>query len=379
MSLVFDKREKNKPGTHVFVIGVGSYPYFPGSSVEKPVGQVEMSARSAFGIARWFIQHHNYPDAPLQSVRLLLSGNQTRTEAAEYFHCKIESAMVEDVDRAFWDWQDDLNAVDNSIAVFYFAGHGIGNAAGQSLLMEDYHQNHRAPLDGAVNYVNLLQSVNQSTSIAGAWFFVDACRQADLEQVARDRWGKELDGNVPLLAGPVLSFQLYAAGDGEEALGQVNGMTFFASALIDALDKNGYAYTGDGWAILPSRLQDAVDANLKLACEIASIPESKVPYVEGRNPDSNLELHQRGEDNPPKFLVKITCRPEVQNTQFTLSYGLTGAADRVERPPEAVAWYIHLAPGLYSFEAKNEERGETRKKDQNVEQHLVRVFLKGAV
>lgn len=379
MSLVWQSREKDTPGTHVLIIGVGSYPHFPGHTVENPVGQVEMSARSAFRVASWFARAHRHSDTPLQSVRLLLSGHETRSAAEEYFKCKIDPATVANVESAFWDWQNDLNAAEGNVAVFYFAGHGIGNAAGQSLFLEDYHLKPHAPLAGAINYNNLRQSVTQSTSIASAWFFIDACRQADLERIARATWGVELDQTVSLLAGPVRSFQLYAAGDGQEALGILDETTFFGSALIDALDNNGYFFTGNEWAIKPSTLHDAVNANLKWACEKAQIPESRIPNVEARTPANDLELHRRGELNPPAFLVKMTCKPEELNSKYTLSYGLKGDAKRTDRPPEAAAWYCHLPPGFYRFSAQSAAGGDAWEREQYVQQYLVNVILKGAV
>lgn len=379
MSLVWQSNVKHTPGTHVLIVGVGSYPHFPGYTGQNKVGQVEMSARSAFRLASWFVASHNHSETPLQSVRLLLSGDETRTEAEAHFEKPITTATVANVRAAFWAWQNELKADDGSVAVFYFAGHGIGNAAGQSLFLEDYNRDVHAPLDGAVNYNNLRQSVTQNDSIDSAWFFIDACRQADLERVARATWGVEFDHNVPLLAGSVRSFQLYAAGDGQEALGIIDKTTFFADALIDALDKNGYFYTGSEWAIQPSTLHAAVDVNLKWACEKALIPASLIPNVEVRTPAGDLELHHRSDLNPPKFLVKMTCKPEERNSQYTLSYGIKGEVQRTMRPPDIAAWYCHLTPGYYSFTAQSVVGGEPREKVQFVQQHLVNVIWKGAV
>lgn len=51
MSLVWQSNVKHTPGTHVLIVGVGSYPHFLGYTGQKKVGQVEMSARSAFRLA----------------------------------------------------------------------------------------------------------------------------------------------------------------------------------------------------------------------------------------------------------------------------------------------------------------------------------------
>lgn len=379
MSLVWQSEEKKTPGTHVMIVGVGSYPYFPGHTVENPVGQVEMTARSAFALAQWFVKSHSNETTPLRSVRLLLSGDETRAKAQEYFGCPIQTATFANLEAAFWEWQNALKADDGSVAVFYFAGHGIGNAFAQGLFLEDYNQNVNRPLSGAVNYNNLRQSITQHATIDSAWFFIDACRVADLDQVARTIWGMDLDQNVSLLAGPVRTFQLYAAGDGQEALGVLEKTTFFGDALIDALDKNGYYYTGNEWAIQPSTLHSAVDVNLKWACEKALIPESRIPQVEVRTPAGNLELHHRGEANPPSFLVKMTCRPVEHNAQYEFSYGIKGDANRTSRDAEDAPWYCHLAPGNYSFAAQSVVGGELRQKEQYVQQHLVNVILKGTV
>jgi hypothetical protein len=381
MSLVWQNEvvEAGAPGTHVLIVGVGSYPDFPGHTAEKPVGQVEMSARSAFALASWFKNCHRNAATPLKTIRLLVSGDETREKAEDFFKCKINVATLVNVEAAFWEWQKDLKADEGSVAVFYFSGHGIGNSVGQSLFLEDYNLDKNRPLKGAVSYGNLRQSVTLNDSIDSAWFFIDACRQADQERVGKNTWGVELDENVSLLAGTVRTFQLYAAGDGEESLGLSHETTFFGGALVDALEKNGYVHTGSEWAIQPTTLQSAVDVNLRWACEKARIPESRVPNVEMRSAAGNLELHHRDEANPPAFLVKMTCKPEAHNAQYTLSYGIKGAPLRTCRPAEDAAWYCHLAPGNYSFAAHSTVGGMPREKEQYVQQHLVNVFLKGAV
>lgn len=378
MSLVWENRQEGKPGTHLLIIGVGSYSHFPNHSDDNPVGLVNMCAWSAFEIAKWFVKNFSNLEAPLQSVRLLISDAQIAQEAAAHFGYPVESATVANVQAAFYAWADELAAVARSNAVFYFAGHGFGNSQNQSLLMEDYNANRHAALQGAVNYLNLLQAVNAISTLAGAWFFVDACRTATLAQNAESEWGVKFVNGPLFFASPVACFELFAAGSGRKALGFDNQPTFFAQALIQALQKNGYADDKDGWAVKAFSLHGAVTSNLEMISLAAEIPAPERQRADARIPDHYQTLHYRTPDNPPEFLVKISCDPEDQNALHELSYGAVGSNVWVRRGAQAGPWCPSLIPGSYQFRATN-EAGKFTQVDKYIQIHFVEVFLKGAV
>ncbi|NDI85469.1 caspase family protein [Undibacterium crateris] len=378
MSLIWENRQNDMPGTHVLIVGAGHYPHFPGHTAQKPLGQVNMCAHSALDLAQWMIGSLQNPAAPLQSVRLLISDANVSLQAQQQYDHEIRPATVGQVRAAFRDWKRDLAAVPGSVAVFYFAGHGFGNGENQCLLMEDYNLDDAAALDGAINYTNLSQSVNAITNLSGAWFFIDACRDATVEQTARDNWGLKLDHKVPFLATSVPCFQLFAAASGRQALGVDGQPTFFARALKKALSENGYAESPDGWAVKAFALHGAVAGNLELISEEAKIPKSKRQRAEARTPEPNQPLHFRSADNPPAFLVKVTCQPEEHNACHTFSYEIQGSNNWVSREPDAAAWYANVPPGFYQFKAVN-GAGKATHAEKIIQLHFVEVYLKGVV
>jgi hypothetical protein len=66
------------PGTHAFIVGVSAYPFADGpdataSGGESGIANLTCAARSASEVAAWLLGEYNNLDAPLASLRILLS------------------------------------------------------------------------------------------------------------------------------------------------------------------------------------------------------------------------------------------------------------------------------------------------------------------
>lgn len=380
MALIYNEKQEGTPGTHVFIVGVGTYPHFPGHTAETPEGQIDSAANGALEIAGWFMKRFENPDAPLQTVRLLLSGEDQAAQAAERYKIGIEPATFLNVKAEYVAWMNDLASTEDNVAVFYFAGHGFGTEEMQCLLLEDYNQDPDSPTDGALNYNNLVQSVRVNRKLNHGWFFVDACRQANLEDVARNEWGRKLNTKMTPLGGPTSCLQLFSAAPGEEALGEEGKVTFFAAALAEALEKNGYARGAHGgWVVQIGTLQTAVAINLKRTCSDAGVPEDEIPRVTANIPDPFPVLHHRPLDNPPEFLVKVTCVPERDNLRYTLTCTSMSTEEVTSRPPDEEPWFANLQPGAYRFEACDGKGVASMQRTEHIYLSYLEIQLKGAV
>jgi hypothetical protein len=146
------------PGTHVFVIGVGTYPHLLGGSedlVDDPMGLGQLTSPpvSAKAVTDWFLARQfqagaprgfNNPSVPLTSVEMLLSpagpyvlpnGNQVAVDVADKGH----------IEQSFEIWRQRVVAHRSSIGVFYFCGHGV-MGANHHLLAADFGDQPAQPL-----------------------------------------------------------------------------------------------------------------------------------------------------------------------------------------------------------------------------------------
>lgn len=379
MALIYNRKQEGVRGTHVFIVGVGEYPSFPSHTPARPVGQIDSAANGALEIVKWVTAKLLNNDAPLQTVRLLLSGQQQAAAAAQLYGQPIQPATYQNVSAEYAEWMADLTSEEGNIAVFYFAGHGFGNEEMQCLLLEDYNRNKFNALDGSFNYNNLVHSVRVAKKVSHAWFFVDACREATIVDLARGDWGRELNGNVTRLAGGISCAQVFSAAAGEGALGEEGQTSFFSRALIEALDNNGYTtgHNGD-WVVQIHSLQHAVVVNMKRICLAAGIPEAEIPRVTQSNPDPFPVLHQRSADDFPKFLVKVTCVPASDNNRYVLACTCVSSDVVTSRQPDDNPWYFNLPPGQYRFEALDGDQ-TAMQRTEHIYMYYREIELKGEV
>jgi hypothetical protein len=176
----------------VLIVGVGSYPYFPTNGRSRAVGQIDSAALGAKAVVRWFLDHYRNPDAPLQTVRVLLSDHAKAQHAHPRLHCVVDRATYPNLQAAYDNWIDDATAEQDSVAIFYFGGHGIGNSQAQCLLLENFHQRARSPLDDAVEYANLVTAIENKKELKQAWIFIDACRNSDMLHLVTNAWATSL-------------------------------------------------------------------------------------------------------------------------------------------------------------------------------------------
>lgn len=377
MSVIYNKQKPGVAGTHVFIVGVASYPNFPGYTAENLLGQIDSALSGALAIADWFIDDFDNPITPLHTVRVVLAG-EIPAEYRDRYGKAQQGATFEQVKQEYVAWMNDLRSVEGNVAVFYFAGHGFGTDERQCLLLEDFNKDSLNATDGAVNYNNLVHSVRCTKNLSHAWFFVDACRQVSLEDVARDEWGRKVNSKLLPLAGPTSCNQLFAAAPGEAALGVAGASSFFSEALIEALEKNGYSRGRDAdWVVQIGSLQTAVAMNMQRLCQIAKVADDEIPRVSSVVVDSLVELHYRDANSPPAFLVKVTCNPETHNIRYTFTCTSEASEPMGSRAPHAQPWYTNLQPGKYTFEAADSNGTSVIQRSEHIYLSYLEIRLKG--
>lgn len=208
------------------------------------MGQLTTSVRSAVAVAEWLQSAGPRLVAPLTSLQLLLSPSADEiltVPGAE----GAAPATRENLRQAALAWRAKCAEDPDSVAFFYFAGHGVERTRRDSVLLAaDFGADDGNPLNNAVDVNNLFGGMAAGATHPGMartqLYFVDACRVLPTE----------FRGFETLEAPPVFAVELsqrdrrcapiyYGAGPGAEAYALTGDQTMFSRALLDSLDRCG--------------------------------------------------------------------------------------------------------------------------------------------
>ncbi|SFR93295.1 hypothetical protein SAMN04487846_0780 [Microbacterium sp. cf046] len=239
-----------KTGTHALVIGVSDYPFLndPASWLVTEgfaLPQLTTAARAASDVAAWLLDEYYNPDAPLASLRVLLSPadgeriNGRIKPLLDGVTSRAErDAVIEEV-RAF---EEDCKKDPKGMAFVYVVGHGLELTTRSALLLlSDFGDpSHLNRVSAALDVTSFHSAMNAEGKPERQIWFADACRQqADvLAKWTHLPGAISPDGGGP----PVMSSTLIlSATTGESAFATRTG-TLFTKALLEGL--RGAAGTG---------------------------------------------------------------------------------------------------------------------------------------
>lgn len=349
MTLVVDNRAANPgPGLHALVIGVSAYDHLPGyddpaADATWRLRSTGSTALSAWRIAEW-IQTATFA-RPLKTLRVLLSPT-----VAEQPLVPAATAVPTqgNVRQAMQAWRRDCADSPDSIALLYYAGHGLTRGRGDDnlvLTMSDlFDPTDLVPLSRAVLASNLFYGMAPQTAadtIARQQiYFFDCCRAFPAQMMNID------DRSIPLML-PVqiaegvpdnrLFARFYAVPDNDAAFAAVGRVSYFTAALLDALVRSGRNLTGqwclDGEAIARRlRARYARSAGRRLVSEAAG--------------DGPLLCNLAG---PPKVDVTINLEPQqnAANRGVSLDHANRGMTQSTEL---AIGQHsLEVLPGEYEL------------------------------
>lgn len=238
-------------GTHAFIVGVSHYPFADGPNAtergeQSGIANLTGAARSASEVAAWLLREYRNPDAPLASVRILLS-----PVAGEQVHPHIDGLMAgvsapatrEKVESEFFDFREDCKRDPENVAFVYVAGHGVQlNKRGAVVLLTDFAVDRKDYLHGAIDMIGCHDAMDEAGNAHHQLWFSDACRQhPEIAKRFETLSGAYKPGQEGL--GQVDSTPLFlAASTRENAFATVGANTIFCEALLLAL--RGEAATG---------------------------------------------------------------------------------------------------------------------------------------
>ena len=156
--LVYDNRAAlqaaGQSGMHAFITGVSKYSYLakPGEALT-PNGwgmrRLSSTSLTAYLIFDWLLRvaESNLLTVPLATCRLLLSANQNELDRAvspvittvpPMRDMSVPACNLKNFRDTAAAWRQDAMQQQTDVTFFYFAGHGIQEAANQALLLEDF-------------------------------------------------------------------------------------------------------------------------------------------------------------------------------------------------------------------------------------------------
>jgi Caspase domain len=358
-----DRRESlpaGSPTTHALVIGTSQYEHLPAKEAgpdDDPLkfGLVRAStpATGAFRFARWLRDKLRNPDAPLGTVRLLLSPSDAEVQADAELSAaaaQVERANRQNVRTALLDWKKECRGQRDGVAILYISGHGISMSRTDSyVLLEDFAADENV-MDYSVDVGQVHAGMAGENLPQSQFYFVDACRirpdAFNRYKDAGDGLGLNVEwGGADTRAAPIY----FSASPDTAALGQPGNGTLFSQALLESLEARGAddAVGDDGdWRVTTYSLQQA----LELRVDELAAKHGESQEVVGGGQTRLAVLHRF--ERPPTFPISVLVTPgEARSVAFARLWNWTRETAVVQEQAfqeNPMTWT--LPAGVYSLD-----------------------------
>jgi Caspase domain len=246
---VNDALTAGSPGTFAVIIGVSRYKNLDGSPACFGLGQLFVSAATAFGFFSWLEDRYLRTGSPVSKCWLLLSPTSEEVTACNGIDQHIIEPTFANCEKAIQDWKLEMSrlpaaAAAESRSVFFFSGHGLEVIEDRQVLLPSDYLDAGTPLDRALSTQNISRGV-KALSIPLHFIFVDACRNDhnNLGRYTPLEGTRVLDEPASSAINPDCFVPIfYGSAAGTQAM-QPNdpklGLSLFGEALLDGLNARG--------------------------------------------------------------------------------------------------------------------------------------------
>ncbi len=248
--------QEGTAGTFAVVIGVSQYPHLdcgaePAQDFDeawiqeaKGLGQLKVSALTAFELFQWLAQAYRFDAAPIAKCWLLLSPTDLERQNTPDVDGHLERPTLGACQKALRAWRATIQrlpkeAQRDSRTLFFFSGHGLQVTHERQVLLPcDYLGGDAPNWNDALSTYNLRFGL-ESLEVPHRFYFVDACRN-DFPEIR----GKEVRGldvlpeNEDAYAGIRAAAILYATSTSKQAWqpdDPSKGISLYGRALLDGL------------------------------------------------------------------------------------------------------------------------------------------------
>ena len=346
-----------KAATHAIVIGVGEYLYLTGGSggkvtkLDGGLQQLSSPPESAVAFAEWLLEKFNNPEKPLATLSLLVS---RKGGPLKFNHQKLpgavtlEPATIDYVKDAIREWYDFGDRNEKNLLLFFYCGHGVSRGLEElALLMSDYGEDDRMPMEGAIDFAALHRGMNQCRAIQQC-YFIDACRKiSDIAARTTATGNPIIQDNLNRpYSSPRNDAVFYSTLGGEAAYGRKNKPSYYTEELIKGLNGLGSNNrNAEGkWRVSTGDLNTAIHRGLFLRGDKISEPMTHQVY---------FEFHELKKD--PLALAIVFCDPRTDHELATLSCRQKNK--KIDsRAPAKDDWEVIIPYGHYDFIAQIQRR-----------------------
>lgn len=237
------------PGTFAVVIGVSVYQHLDGSSQKFRLGQLFVSATTAYRFLRWLEDDYRRTGSPLAKCWMLLAPTPAENAANPSLSQNIMEPTFNNCDRVIRDWYLEManlppESAVKSRSVFFFSGHGLEVIEDRQILLPSDYLGPGVPIDRAISTQNISRGL-KVLRVPTHFLFLDACRNdhdnlghftaLDGTKILNEPSNKAINPDclVPIFYGSAAGEQAFSPKDpklGSSLLGQ---------ALIEGLRANG--------------------------------------------------------------------------------------------------------------------------------------------
>lgn len=246
----------DRPGTHALVIGVSRYAHLAGGETAPQgsdpwirdchqLGQLQVSALTAWRVFEWLRQEYRYTGLPLVSCHLLLAPQAEELGVAPGMAGCYALPTLAHCKQAVRAWAAGMKALAPAVAaqsrgLMFFSGHGIEvDAERQVLLPSDYLAGAFPSPDDALGTENIRQGLAM-LPMSQVLLFIDACRNdSDSLRLLDVRGHPTLPTGKAVLTNSLqASAVLYATASGRAAFQHVRpeeGLSMYGTALLKGL------------------------------------------------------------------------------------------------------------------------------------------------
>lgn len=198
MTLVFDRRQDlgRRAATHAFLVGVSEYLFLPDPKEVARAEQFNLTklaspALSAWEICRWLVEHCDDLEAPLATIRLLMSPSaqeqrvmRPMTPHQGWLNENPVTAIWRNFVREARAWRDDAAAAGREgYTLFYYGGHGLQRFGAPLITLADFLDEDaggtlQCSCELLANFVGgMAPSENRPDVCRNQFYFIDACRE----------------------------------------------------------------------------------------------------------------------------------------------------------------------------------------------------------
>ncbi len=355
------------PGvTHVFIIGIGYYPFLvnPSPRLESKLFKFGLSNLepllscppiSAKEFAKWMEKEYHNPKAPLASIDMFISAGKKRgrdiipkTESYTSFKTgisyEIDRATPSNIESAFIEWlarcNEETTREHHNVAIFYFCGHGLGISRRQILPFENFGEcPEKLFRKDCIDLDSTLIEMKTACRAEIQSYFIDSC----LPQLSKS---SEISGNsgITLVTGEGINSPvspqliLRASSINSAAYGEREKTSYFTQALIESFNRYASGYSNEKWIVRLSRINEAVKQTV---ARLSNGIQNNTGYQDDTKTYTFHELEE-----PPQLPVNVCIEPsnvaEKAQIELKSSDKLKSSGKKYNLPP----WDIEIQASI---------------------------------